>query len=133
MACVLLIDDDIAFQKLMLRVLSSEHEVVLASSGAQGLDYAVALKPELILLDLRMPILDGVETLNLIRASESIAQTPVVLMTACVGLDGVGEANRLGLAGVLAKCDMSPAEIRDLVRAAAAPAGNRDTVLATPA
>lgn len=58
------------------------HEPVLASSGAQGLELAAADAPDLILLDLQMPELDGFETARRLRLLDTIRRTPIVALTA---------------------------------------------------
>ena len=58
------------------------HEPVLASSGAEGLELAVADPPDLILLDLQMPELDGFETVRRLRAEAAVERTPIVALTA---------------------------------------------------
>lgn len=84
MARILVVDDEPDIRTLLRIALdrSNQFEVVLASSGAEAIS-AVALKrPDLVVLDVMMPIMDGLETLSHIRAIPGCADTPVVFLTA---------------------------------------------------
>ncbi len=78
---VLLVDDDRIMQKLGQRILSKEYEVLTASSGQEALDILKVQNPELILLDLKMPVMDGFETLENLRRIPAHTDTPVIMLT----------------------------------------------------
>jgi CheY-like chemotaxis protein len=77
---VLAVDDDRATRQLLDRVLSRSYEVVLAEDGAQALEEIHRRRPDLLLLDLRMPVMDGSELLE--RLEGEGIELPVILMTA---------------------------------------------------
>ena len=77
---VLAVDDDPAIRHLLDRVMSRSYEMVLAADGAQALEEIRRRRPDLMLLDLRMPVMDGSELLERLEA-EGI-DLPVILMTA---------------------------------------------------
>lgn len=78
---ILVIDDDPAVRMAFELALGSEHyQVTLADSGEAGLDAAGATPPDLIYLDLRMPGMNGVETL--LALHEAGISAPVVIVTA---------------------------------------------------
>ena len=80
--CVLVVDD-IAANRLLLRALLEPggNEVVEAASGSVALELAVARSPDVVLLDVQMPGLDGFEVCRRLKSSEATAAIPVVLVT----------------------------------------------------
>lgn len=102
---ILLIDDEPDIRTI--GTLSLERvggfAVHAAESGAVGIDLARRVAPELILLDVMMPGLDGPATLARLRADPGLAAIPVVFMTAKVQPDEVERYMALGVAGVIPK------------------------------
>jgi DNA-binding response OmpR family regulator len=81
MAKLLVVDDDKNLRLLYEQELQEEgHEVNLASSGPEALDYLKAQRPDLIILDISMPGMDGIEALGKILAKDKTM--PVILNTA---------------------------------------------------
>lgn len=79
------------------------YEVEEASDGDVGLDAARAHKPDLILLDLMMPRMDGFETLRQLKSDEELSSVPVVVLTARRGTDDMALAKELGATDYLHK------------------------------
>jgi CheY-like chemotaxis protein len=83
MATVLVIDDEDDIRMLAeLGLKASGLRVVTASGGAEGVEAARAESPDLIVLDMMMPDMDGIETLAALRADPATARIPVVVLTA---------------------------------------------------
>jgi CheY-like chemotaxis protein len=79
---ILVIDDDPTVGDLLTRFLQSEgFAVVSASGGKEGLNLARRLRPQVILLDVMMPVMDGWATLTALKADPDLAQIPVFLQT----------------------------------------------------
>jgi two-component system alkaline phosphatase synthesis response regulator PhoP/two-component system response regulator VicR len=80
---VLAVDDEQAIVRL-IEVSMSRHgyDVITASDGRQALEKAAAERPDIILMDVMMPYVDGFEAIRLLKASESTRDIPVVLLTA---------------------------------------------------
>ncbi len=79
---ILVIDDSKKNLKLMTSVLESEgYKVLQALSGTAGLNVAMAGKPDLILMDIRMPDLDGYETCRLFKAEPALNPIPVIFLS----------------------------------------------------
>lgn len=102
---ILYVEDDPDIQAIAMMVLETISGFTLApcSSGAEALQKAVAFKPDLVLLDVMMPGMDGPETLKGLRAFPELASTPVVFMTAKVQPQEVEGYLNLGAIGVIAK------------------------------
>lgn len=81
---ILLIDDEPDVRQVLQLTLELEHQwqVDTAASGKAGIEKAKADPPDLILLDIMMPDLDGVATLNQLQNSPETARIPVIFLTA---------------------------------------------------
>ena len=83
---ILIVDDETKLTELIKSVLeqTGNYEVYEAHSGLKGLDAARTLKPDLILLDIMMPGMDGSEVAYKLHADEHLQQIPIVFLTAAV-------------------------------------------------
>lgn len=79
---ILLVDDSTTVL-MMERMLLQRHpfDLVVARDGAEGLEKARAERPDLILMDVVMPRMDGFEAVRCIRADEALRETPVIMVT----------------------------------------------------
>ena len=79
---ILIIDDDIDFLPQIEDILSEQgYHIMTSNSGYNGIRMAKTYQPDLIILDINMPILDGFRALEHIRKTQETAQTPVLLLT----------------------------------------------------
>jgi len=81
---ILIIDDTPANISLLNETLKEEYDVFFATSGAEGLRVAAALVPDLILLDIMMPEMDGFQVCRKLKEAEHTAGIPVIYVTAVV-------------------------------------------------
>jgi DNA-binding response OmpR family regulator len=80
---ILLVDDEEDILEFLELILEEQgYSVVRANSGRQALEAAQLHRPELILLDIMMPEMDGWEVLKLLKADEEVAHIPVAMLTA---------------------------------------------------
>ena len=80
---VLLVDDDVEFCEATKLLLESKgYEVVLAYDGKQGLEQARAERPDLVILDVMMPEMNGYDVCVVLKADPELKKLPVVLLTA---------------------------------------------------
>jgi len=80
---ILIVDDDPGARATLEALLASEgYDLTLAASGAEALEKAASLKPDIILLDVMMPGMDGFEVCQRLRSDPLLAQVPVILVTA---------------------------------------------------
>jgi len=99
---VLTVDDSSSMRMIIKKALSSlELELSQAEDGQQGLDQAAAVKPDLILLDITMPVMDGPTMLKELRARGD--KTPVILLTAESGTSVIGPLVPLGFTDYIVK------------------------------
>ena len=89
---ILIIDDEENFCYLVKKNLekTNEFEVYTATNGDDGIRLIKVVKPDLILLDIIMPGLDGGDVVSLIRSDSSIKDTPIVFLTSLVREDEAG-------------------------------------------
>lgn len=121
---VLIIDDDadIRFIAGLSLARVGGMDVIDADGGAEGVRKAHDENPDVILLDMMMPTMDGTQTLAALRAQPSTAATPVIFLSAkAVGAE-VDRMMSLGAAGVLIK-PFDPRTLSDDVRALIKPLG----------
>lgn len=114
---VLMIDDEPHIRRIGELSLKSvgKWQVRLASSGAEGIEMATAERPDVILLDVMMPGMDGPTTLTKLRESPTTASIPVIFMTAKVQKHEVERYVRIGAAGVISK-PFDPMALPDEIR-----------------
>ena len=81
---LILVVDDVPdnVEILQMRLESQGYEVVTAGDGVEALEKVRELRPDLVLLDIMMPKLDGIETVKQIKADPSLPFIPVILVTA---------------------------------------------------
>jgi DNA-binding NtrC family response regulator len=114
---VLIVDDDPAVRKALAGVLLVEgFDVVVASDGETGLSQVQSLSPKVVILDLRMPGLDGLETLRRLKATA--AHVPVIILTGYGDIRSAVQAMRLGAYDYLTKPPQHTSEVVMAVRRA---------------
>lgn len=98
---ILVVDDDAMNLKRTRMILEKHYNVLLAESGREALDKIQCEKIDLILLDIAMPVMDGLETFK--RMKESNVEIPVIFLTASGYEDDVRTAISLGAINYLKK------------------------------
>jgi CheY-like chemotaxis protein len=78
---ILLVDDTLTVLTLEQVLLGAEFEFVTAKNGADAIKTALARKPDLILMDINMPVMDGVESLRQLKSDDATKHIPVVMVT----------------------------------------------------
>ncbi|HQF38395.1 MAG TPA: response regulator [Opitutaceae bacterium] len=99
---LLTIDDSKTIRLILARAFK-EYDCALieAANGEEGLKAAAEHKPDLIILDITMPTMDGIQMLTQLRATGD--QTPVIMLTAEGGASSVEKAQHLGVSDYIAK------------------------------
>lgn len=114
---ILIIEDDFFIRELYLRQLQKEgFEVSGSADGADGLVQANNLKPDLILLDIMLPKLNGLDLLRTLKTKAETQNIPVILLSN-LGQDSVvKEGFTLGAEGYLIKSAYTPSQIIEEVK-----------------
>ena len=79
---ILMVDDNINFLQLAELALSNDYDVITASNGQEGFDFAVKRQPDVILADVMMPKVSGLEFLRMLLSEEETKNIPVIVITA---------------------------------------------------
>ncbi len=83
MAKVLIIEDDGNLQQILsVHFQRQDYELHYAFNGKEGYDKMIALQPDVVLLDLMMPVLNGIEMIKLVATNTSLKDIPIIVMTA---------------------------------------------------
>ncbi|HEV7228312.1 response regulator transcription factor [Brevundimonas sp.] len=121
MARVLIADDDALLRGLLQHKLSADgHLVLVAEHGGEVLDLVRDQRPDLVVLDAMMPVMDGFEVLRRLKADPDAASVPVIMLTALRREADVVGGLQLGAADYLVK-PFIPDELLERVRRLAAP------------
>ncbi|PKB72210.1 MAG: hypothetical protein BZY87_01560 [SAR202 cluster bacterium Io17-Chloro-G6] len=97
MTKILVVDDEEDIVNLLVDDLSDEgFDVITADNGATALDRIYREQPDIVLLDLMMPVLNGYEVLQKLRSHETTKHLPVIMLTAVSPAEGEQAALRLG-------------------------------------
>ncbi len=119
MKSILFIEDESALQKTFGEKLSQEgYEHISALDGEIGLELAKTKKPDLILLDLILPKIHGLEVLKKIKEDEEIKNIPVIVLTNLEGIEEIEKAMELGATTYLVKANYSLEELAEKVKKA---------------
>jgi CheY-like chemotaxis protein len=117
MATVLMIDDVPLFRDVVLHALQrAGHQVACAANGAAAVEALKTIKPDLILLDLAMPEMNGLAFLKQLRADKALARTPVIVVSALSEAVEVKEAMKIGVQGHLLKSRFSLEQLIAMVQ-----------------
>lgn len=80
---VLIIDDNRDIQKLVGELLTADYNIISASNGKEGIRMAARYTPDLIICDVMMPVMDGLECCRRVKGEISTSHIPVLMLTAC--------------------------------------------------
>jgi len=106
---ILVVDDQFGVRRLLFETFQEDqHEVEMAANGAEALQLLVTFKPDLILMDMKMPGMNGIETLGKIRDLNS--SVDVIMMTAYGDTQNMEQAKDLGILYYMGK----PFDLLDL-------------------
>lgn len=118
---VVVVDDQELVRTGLRALAEHDGDIVVAAeapNGAAGLQKVREYLPEVVLMDIRMPVMDGLEATARIVADPSLAGVRVLILTTFDEDENVFDAIRLGAAGYLLK-DIAPTELRHAIRAVA--------------
>jgi two-component system cell cycle response regulator DivK len=100
----ILVIEDVEFNRdLVVQLLEEEYEVLTASDGAEGLGCAAQERPDLILLDLSLPVIDGWEVARRLKADPLLQHIPVIALSAHAMAGDEERARQSGCDDYLAK------------------------------
>jgi len=114
---ILIIEDDKFLRELIIQKLGKEgYDIVEAAEGEEGLRKMKEEKPDLVLLDLILPGIDGFEVLRRAKADEETSSVPVIILSNLGQRDDVEKGIELGAIDYLIKAHFTPGEIVDKIK-----------------
>ena len=122
---ILVVDDAPANLSLLTNLLQEEYRIKAASNGFKALEIAAAAPPDLVLLDIMMPEMDGYEVLRQMKASQSFSNIPVIMISALDDEEGIARCIEMGAEDYLAK-PFNPVLLKARIGASLAKKANHD-------
>jgi CheY-like chemotaxis protein len=114
---ILLVEDEAALQKNIGGVLREEgYEIISAMDGETGFKLAKKEQPNLILLDLILPKMNGFEVLESLKADEKTKEIPVVVLTNLERMEDLDRALELGAKTYLVKTNYTLTEVKEKIK-----------------
>lgn len=113
---IIFIEDEFALQKTMKEFLTKKgYKVISVFDGDNGLKTAQEKAPDLILLDLILPRLDGFEVLKKLKEDEKTKDIPVIILTNLEGVEDVEKGLKLGAVTYLVKSDQNLEDVEEKI------------------
>jgi len=114
---IAIVEDDQAISQMYRFKFEAEgFTVEVADNGKLGLELAEKMKPDVVLLDLMMPEMNGDEMLSLMRKTAWGKNIKVIILTNMGEQEIPAEVKALGVSGVILKANMTPRQVADLVK-----------------
>ncbi len=100
---ILVVDDDMMNLDVLWEILSDDYIVKLADSGEKALEILNEFKPDLILLDIMMPVMDGYETARKIKENSDMSNIPIIFVTALNDMENKIKGFKVGISDYITK------------------------------
>lgn len=114
---ILIAEDDPLMSRLYQKIFTFEgYNVVMAHDGQEGLDQARAIKPTLVMLDVMMPKMNGLEVLEKLKSDPEMKSIPVVMLTNLAGQQDAEAALAKGAVKYIIKSEHEPKEVADMIK-----------------
>ena len=104
-------DDPTISQMYRMKFEADGFDVRMAGNGKIGVDLVKSFKPDIILLDIQMPEMDGAESLKLIREHKDSKDTPVIILTNLGEEEAPREMRSLGISSYIVKANNTPRQV----------------------
>jgi DNA-binding response OmpR family regulator len=111
-------DDPVINQMYRMKLEADGFEVQIADNGQRGVDLVAEFQPDIILLDLKMPHMDGAEALSEIRKQKNGKDIPVIILTNLGEEEAPKSLRALGIHSYIVKADLTPRQVVGRVKEA---------------
>lgn len=117
MAKILIVEDDPLMSRMYQKIFTFEkYEVDMASDGQEGLEKARTSKPTMILLDVMMPKMNGLQVLDKLKSDPELKSIPVVMLTNLAGQQDAETALSKGAVKYIVKSEYEPKQVANMVK-----------------
>ncbi|BAI81103.1 two-component response regulator [Deferribacter desulfuricans SSM1] len=113
---IVIADDELRLRKIVsLHLKKNGFDVYEASNGKEAVELALSLNPDLIVLDINMPVMDGFEAARELKSSEKLKDIPIIFLTAKADMESIEKGKDLKAAYYLTK-PFSPKDLINKIR-----------------
>lgn len=117
MAKILIVEDDPLMSRMYQKIFSFEgYQLDIAGDGEEGLEKIRTQKPNLILLDVMMPKMNGFQVLEKIKADPETKKIPVIMLTNLAGQADAEKAITMGAVKYIVKSEYEPKQVTNMVK-----------------
>ena len=117
MAKILIVEDDPLMSRMYQKIFTFEkYEVEMAGDGEEGVEKAKATKPTIMLLDIMMPKMNGLQALEKLKADPETKAIPVIMLTNLAGQQDAEAALAKGAVKYIIKSEHEPKEVANMVK-----------------
>jgi DNA-binding response OmpR family regulator len=117
MAKILFIEDDPLINKIYsTRLKTDGHEVFTAENGEEGLKIAMDNNPDIVILDVMMPRVDGFEVLEKLREDERFKLKPIIMYSNLNNEEEIKRAKQMGVTEFVIKANLSPTQMVEKIK-----------------
>ncbi|OGG04942.1 hypothetical protein A2Z33_06630 [Candidatus Gottesmanbacteria bacterium RBG_16_52_11] len=117
MAKILFVEDDPLIIKIYsTRLKADGYEVFSAENGEEGLKVAQELHPDLVVLDVMMPRLDGFAVLERLRKTDEFAKKPIIMYSNLNNEEEMARAQQMGVTEFIVKANLSPTQFIEKIK-----------------
>jgi CheY-like chemotaxis protein len=112
MSKILIADDDpFLIQIYSTRLAKDDHQVIACNDGQEAIEKILETKPDLIVLDIMLPKLNGLDILSSVRENKQFSKTPIVILSNLTHPQEQEEAKRRGATEFLSKIQYTPSQV----------------------
>jgi DNA-binding response OmpR family regulator len=109
---ILIVEDDVFIRDIYQVKFSQEgFDVTVAEDGVKAMEKLEGMIPDIILLDIMMPYLNGMEVLKKIKSNDALKNIPIIMLTNISEKEKVAEGNEYGVSDFLIKSHFTPSEV----------------------
>jgi CheY-like chemotaxis protein len=112
MGKILIVEDDKVIQNMYkIKFTNAGHEVKTASNGEEGLSLMRSFSPDIVFMDLMMPVMDGFTALTTAKADSQIKDIPVIILTNLSQSEDAEKTTKMGAVDFLVKSNLTPTQV----------------------
>lgn len=117
MAKILIVEDDPLMSRMYQKIFTFEgYDVEMAGDGQEGLEKVKTLKPTIVLLDVMMPKMNGLQVLEKLKLDPDTKSIPVVMLTNLAGQQDAETAMSKGAVKYIVKSEYEPKQVANMVK-----------------
>lgn len=114
---IAIIEDEMSLSDIYCKILQDEYEIVQAYDGEEGYELIKDEKPDLALIDVRMPKMDGIALIKKLK-DEDLLKIPIIILTNLVEDERMAEAVEMGVKDYLSKEDATSVKLKEKIKIA---------------